>query len=87
MPPVSREHAMPGATSTAPYLHDSTYGSWSELGRWYAGLIRHQAIPDARIREKAAALTKGIRDERERVAAIYGWVVTATRYVGLEHQG
>ncbi|MCP4605973.1 MAG: DUF3857 domain-containing protein [Proteobacteria bacterium] len=81
---VKMEHSMPGLTAAASYLHVSTYGSWAELGDWYRGLIRHQLTPDARIREKVRELTKGLKDNTQKIEAIYEWVVTATRYVGLE---
>jgi transglutaminase-like putative cysteine protease len=84
IPPIQPELHMPGDTAGAAYLHVSTYGSWEALGEWYRGLIRNQLLPDARITEKVRELTAGLRDERDRVEAIYGWVVTATRYVGLE---
>lgn len=84
VPPVHRERHMPGDTAGAAYVHLSTYDSWDALGRWYRGLIRNQLLPDARIAGLVKELTAGLRDERAKVRAIYGWVVTATRYVGLE---
>jgi transglutaminase-like putative cysteine protease len=75
---------MPGISSVAKYLHVSTYRSWEELGNWYRGLIRHQMVPDSRIKERVAELTKRMRDPREKTSAIYNWVITSTRYVGLE---
>jgi hypothetical protein len=62
----------------------STYRSWDELGKWYQGLVRNQLLPDARITEQVRELIRRKRTERQKVAAIYGWVVKATRYVGLE---
>jgi cellulose synthase operon protein C len=84
VPAVKPEGGMPGMTSNAAYLHASTFRSWRELGAWFAGLIRNDMVADARIREKVKELTAGLADERAKVAAIYDWVVTSTRYVGLE---
>ncbi len=84
VPAIQLEHGMPGRTAAGSYLHLSTYSSWEELGNWYRGLIRHQLIPDARITEKVQELTKGPMSDRQKAMAIYEWVVTATRYVGLE---
>ncbi len=81
---IRPEHGMPGITSAASYLHVSTYESWEDLGKWYQGLLRHQLIPDARIREKVRELTAGLKSDDQKARAIYEWVVTATRYVGLE---
>ncbi len=84
VPGIIREGDMPGLSEIAAYLHVSTYKSWAELGRWYQGLVRHQMVPDERIRRQVATLIKGKRTRLEKVQAIYDWVVTATRYVGLE---
>ncbi|MDJ0761418.1 MAG: DUF3857 domain-containing protein [Myxococcota bacterium] len=83
-PALRREHRMPGITASATYFHASTYPSFEALGKWYQGLIRHSLIPDARIKEKAGALTRGLKTDIQKVHAIYQWVVTTTRYVGLE---
>ncbi len=84
VPVIPREADMPGATAGTDYIHVSTYRSFKDLGDWYRGLVRNQMLPDGRITQKALELTRGATDDASRVAAIYGWVVTATRYVGLE---
>jgi transglutaminase-like putative cysteine protease len=81
---IKSEYSMPGLTSAASYLHVSTYSSWEDLGKWYRNLIRHQLTPDARIREKVAELIKNAASDIEKVEAVYKWVVSATRYIGLE---
>lgn len=84
VPRCRLEPGLPGATAACDYFHISTYRSWDGLGRWYQGLIRDQMVADDRIREQVRGLIAGRRSDREKVAAIHGWVVTATRYVGLE---
>jgi transglutaminase-like putative cysteine protease len=84
VPRAVRELHMPGATAGVAYVHVSTYASWDDLGRWYQGLVRNQLLPDARIAEQVRELTEGLTTAEQKVAAIYDWVVTATRYVGLE---
>jgi hypothetical protein len=41
-------------------------------------------VPDERIRTQVKKLVKGKKTVLEKVQAVYNWVVTATRYVGLE---
>ncbi len=84
VPVIPREANMPGATAGTDYIHVSTFRSFEDLGNWYRGLVRNQMLPDGRITQKALELTRGATDDASRVAAIYDWVVTATRYVGLE---
>lgn len=78
------EDGAPGEGAGRAYLHVSAFPSARELGAWYAGLAREQARPDDRIREKARELARGRATAAAKVAAIYAWVVSATRYVGLE---
>jgi transglutaminase-like putative cysteine protease/Flp pilus assembly protein TadD len=84
VPRCRLEPGAPGPTPACDHLHVSTYRSWEDLGRWYQTLIRDQLTADARIREAVRGLTAGLGSPREKVAAIHRWVVTSTRYVGLE---
>ena len=89
------EPGMPGPGEASPYVHVSTYASWDDVARFYAGLVREQVKPGAEVRaaaERIAAEVKargngrlGERELREAlVRAVYDFVVTNTRYVGLE---
>jgi tetratricopeptide (TPR) repeat protein len=78
------EGGMPGFTEVAPFLHVSTYRSWDEVARWYAGLIREQLVADDAVRKAARAAVKGLKDDVAKARAIHNLVVKSTRYVGLE---
>jgi transglutaminase-like putative cysteine protease/tetratricopeptide (TPR) repeat protein len=82
--PVPPEENAPGVTERAAYLHVSTYESWEDVGRWYWGLVSEQLRADDRVRDIARAATRGVREPREQVRAIYNWVIQNTRYVALE---
>jgi tetratricopeptide (TPR) repeat protein len=96
LPRLEPEPGMPGPSETSPYVHVSTYASWADVSRFYAGLVREQLRPGPEVRataERLAAEVKarpgsGQRSERELreelVRAAYDFVVTSTRYVGLE---
>jgi transglutaminase-like putative cysteine protease/tetratricopeptide (TPR) repeat protein len=84
VPAVAPEDNAPGVTERAAYLHVSTYQTWEEVARWYWGLIRDQLRADDRVREIALRAVRGITEPREKVRAIYNWVITNTRYVALE---
>jgi transglutaminase-like putative cysteine protease/Flp pilus assembly protein TadD len=81
---VDAEPAMPGFAEVAPYLHLSTYASWDEVGALYWRLVEEQLAPDDDIRNAARGLVKRGMSDAERVRAVYDFVVTNTRYVGLE---
>jgi cellulose synthase operon protein C len=84
MPAIVAEGGMPGLTETAPYLHVSTYKGWEDVGRWYWGLIKDQLYADESLKRTVRELVKGAKDNREKVQRIHRWVVSNTRYVGLE---
>src|SRR5258708_10926467 len=61
----------------------STLQNWDEVGRWYANLQRDRVKPSDEIRVKAAELTKGATDDLTKVRALYSFVSTRYRYIGI----
>jgi tetratricopeptide (TPR) repeat protein len=84
VPAVTQEALQPPWSEVLGHVHVSTYKSWEEMGHWYWGLIRDQLVPDDEVRQRAEALTKGLKDDASKVRAIYDFVVQKTRYVALE---
>jgi hypothetical protein len=62
----------------------STYRDYKALGKWYWGLVQDQFDLDEETRRLAREITKGLTTEREKVEAVYDWVIRNTRYVALE---
>jgi tetratricopeptide (TPR) repeat protein len=86
VPKLVAEPGMPGRSEVAASLHVSTYKDWDAVGRYYWGLVRDPLTPTEEIRAAAreilASVPKG--DELAAIRAVYGFVVSRTRYVGLE---
>lgn len=86
-PAVVAEHDMPGVSEVVPYLHMSSFDSWTAATRWYGGLLR-QSMPtvggDPQLARLAASLVVGKQDLASRVHAVYRHVADKIRYVGLE---
>ena len=78
---VEQEPLQPPWTEVLPHVHVSTYKSWDEMGKWYWGLIKDQLVPDDEVRQRAESLTKGRKDDKAKVRAIYDYVSQRTRYV------
>jgi tetratricopeptide (TPR) repeat protein len=66
-----------------PDIEVSTFGDWNTVGTWYRSLSRPRVSPSSDIREKALELTKGATDDNARIAALYGYVSTQVRYIGV----
>lgn len=87
IPRFMPEPNMPGAQELVSLLHVSTYETWDEVARYYGGLIRDQLAITPAIREAFAEIVRVLPDPTDELAvirAVYAFVVSRTRYVGLE---
>ena len=66
-----------------PDVQISTFQNWEEVGRWYWNLQKDRIEPTPAIRAKAAELTKGMTDDAARLRALYSFVSTQYRYIGI----
>jgi tetratricopeptide (TPR) repeat protein len=66
-----------------PQVQISSFQSWEEVGRWYSSLQQDRVKPTAEILAKAADLTKGASDDNAKLHAIYKYVSTEFRYIGI----
>jgi len=66
-----------------PQIEISSFQTWEEVGHWYATLQQDRVQPSPEIRAKAAELTKGASDDDARLRAIYTYVSTQFRYIGI----
>ena len=66
-----------------PSIELTTFQSWEELGKWYAGLERDRATPNEAIRAKAEELVRDRPDQMAKIEAIYKYVAQNFRYVSL----
>jgi len=66
-----------------PDVQISSFQSWEDVGRWYWNLQKDRIEPTAAIRAKAAELTKGMTDDASKLRALYSFVSTQYRYIGI----
>lgn len=64
-----------------PDVRLTSFTTWDEVARWYRGLLPKAADPA--VAAKASELTAGLTDEAAKIEAIYHFVSTQVRYVGL----
>lgn len=66
-----------------PSVAWTTFPSWAAVGEWYRGLELSRTTPDDEIKAKVAELTAGKTTDEEKVRAIYEYVSTRVRYIGV----
>ena len=66
-----------------PDIQLTTFVSWEQIGRWYAGLEKDRRAPSPEVRAKAEELTKGLNTDLDKVQALYDFVAKNFRYVSL----
>jgi transglutaminase-like putative cysteine protease/Flp pilus assembly protein TadD len=67
-----------------PSVAWTTFHSWTEVGDWYRSLALNRSEPNAQIHAQADELTKNAKTPEEQVRALYDFVSTHTRYVGID---
>ena len=61
----------------------TSFQGWDEVGRWYNELQKDRIKPTPEIEAKAKELTQGLTDDDARLRAIYRYVSTQFRYIGV----
>lgn len=66
-----------------PLVAWTTFKSWDEVGAWYRGLEVDRTVADGDVKAKVAELTAGKTTDEEKIQAIYSYVATQIRYIGV----
>lgn len=66
-----------------PDVQLSSFSSWKEVGDWFEGLTKPKTTATAEIRSKAEELTKGKATDQEKIGALYDFVSSRFRYIGI----
>src|SRR5579862_8891499 len=61
----------------------TTFKNWQEVGEWYGGLAKDRAVPSDEVKDKVKELIAGKTTDDEKIAAIYRYVSTQVRYIGV----
>lgn len=85
VPPLLPEPYMPYYPNVIPQLWITTYPDWETLSDWFASISYPQIRGDRVIEEKVKELTSDKKTREEKIKAIYNYVISQIRYVGLEY--
>ncbi len=68
-----------------PAVAWTTFRSWDAVGAWYRNLQNDRVVPvDPDVQAKVAELTTGKATQQEKVRAVYNYVSTQIRYIGVD---
>ncbi|MGH9691464.1 MAG: DUF3857 domain-containing protein [Candidatus Acidiferrales bacterium] len=71
------------AESRPPDVQLTTFASWDDVARWYAGIERGRSEPTPDIRAKTMDLIAGRTSELDKIQALDEYVAKNIRYVGI----
>ncbi len=78
------ESDMPPFHNIAPRITVSSFSSWEEIASWYYDISREQSKADPDIKAKVAELIQNETTLEGKIRALYHYVITEIRYLGLE---
>jgi len=67
-----------------PDVQLSSFKTWEDLGSWFSSMVQPKIAVTPEIRAKAEDLTKDKTTEEEKLHAIYDFVSTRFRYIGID---
>lgn len=83
IPAFEAEDRMPDPPDVLPKVVLATVESWPAKSRWFYQVNEPQFAANDAIRAKVAELTKGLKNDDEKMAALLHWVAQEIRYSGL----
>jgi len=82
---IISEPSMPPWSDITPMFYVSSFKSWKQIGKWFWKLAKTQFTADAEVKAKVAELTSGAASDYEKTRAIFNYVASKIRYVGIEY--
>jgi hypothetical protein len=67
-----------------PDLRVSSFTSWEDVAQWFSALEKSKTVATPELRAKAEELTKGKTTDDEKIRALYNFVSTHIRYIGVD---
>ena len=84
MPALTFEEGMPHINTIVPRLRYSSIKDWNSVYNWYKELAKERYTTDGDIAAKVEQLTSHLTTVKAKIQAIYRFVATNIRYVGIE---
>src|SRR5215472_2554150 len=71
------------ADDDRPDVQLTTFGTWEQIGRWYASMEKDRRLPSPEFRAKADELTRCTSADLAKIEGLYDYVAKNFRYVSL----
>ncbi len=85
IPEILSEPYMPPWGDVTPRFYLSSFKTWDEIGSWFWGLAKTQFVADSSIEAQVKKLIKGKKTDYSKAKAIFHYVASKIRYVGIEY--
>ena len=85
IPGMLVEPMMPPVLDITPIIYVTSFPSWEMIADWWRDLEFQAIIPDDAIRSKVNQLTNNLDTRKDKARAIFHYVASQIRYVGLEY--
>lgn len=82
--PIVAEPMMPPERDVAPLMDSTVFGSFEEMYGLLAGLQKPRIALTPEIEARVNEITQGAQSAEEKLARLYHWVQTNTRYVSIK---
>jgi tetratricopeptide (TPR) repeat protein len=69
---------------TPPEIQFSSFTSWAEVGEWFNSMFLTKVKVTPEVQARADELTKGKTTDEEKIRALYDFVATRIRYIGID---
>ena len=83
-PALKEEYNMPATNDIVPRLSYSSVESWDAVYNWYKEIAKDRYTVDPTIEETVKQLTADLLTADDKIRAIYHFVASQIRYVGIE---
>ena len=84
-PAIQPEIGMASLEDIIPKLSYSSVPSWDEVAQWYNDLAKDRYEADDEIKALAEKLTSNLTGREDKIKAIYHFVASQIRYLGIEY--
>jgi tetratricopeptide (TPR) repeat protein len=83
-PPAPKDPDEDDDGRSLPSVAWTTFRNWAEVGDWYRDMAQSRAKPTDPIRARAEEITRDAKNSEDQVRAIYNFVSTQNRYIGID---